>query len=79
MLAVFCYLRGTINLGLWHSRGTQIDLPRYSDADFFGYKVDKKSTSGHSLVFKVRYIAVESCCAQAILIKYLSCVIILVR
>ncbi|KAH9658404.1 hypothetical protein KPL70_023484 [Citrus sinensis] len=59
MLAVkriFRYLIGTINLGLWYPRGTHIDLTCYSDADFAGYKVDRKSTSGtchflgHSLV-----------------------------
>ncbi|KAH9685489.1 Integrase catalytic domain-containing protein [Citrus sinensis] len=59
MLAVkriFRYLLGTINLGLWYPRGTHIDLICYSDADFAGYKVDRKSTSGtchflgHSLV-----------------------------
>ena len=59
MLAVkriFRYLIGTINLDLWYPRGTHIDLTCYSDADFAGYKVDRKSTSGtchflgHSLV-----------------------------
>ncbi|KAH9778649.1 hypothetical protein KPL71_007414 [Citrus sinensis] len=59
MLAVkriFRYLIGTINLSLWYPRGTHIDLTCYSDADFTGYKVDRKSTSGtchflgHSLV-----------------------------
>ncbi|KAH9743236.1 hypothetical protein KPL70_003240 [Citrus sinensis] len=59
MLAVkriFRYLIGTINLGLWYPRRTHIDLTCYSDADFAGYKVDRKSTSGichflgHSLV-----------------------------
>ena len=44
-------------LVLWYPRGTHIDLTYYSDADFVGYKIDKKSTSGtchvldHSLVF----------------------------
>ncbi|KAH9768926.1 hypothetical protein KPL71_011792 [Citrus sinensis] len=59
MLAVkriFRYLIGTINLGLWYPRGTHIDLTCYSDVDFAGYKVGRKSTSGtchflgHSLV-----------------------------
>ncbi|KAH9697694.1 Integrase catalytic domain-containing protein [Citrus sinensis] len=48
MLAVkriFRYLIGTINLGIWYPRGTHIDLTCYSDADFAGYKVDRKSTS----------------------------------
>ena len=43
---IFHYLSGTINLGLWHPRGTHIDLTCYLDADFAGYKVDRKSTSG---------------------------------
>ena len=53
---IFCYLNGTIDLGLWYPRGTYIDLTCYSDADFVSYKVDRKSTSetchflGHSLV-----------------------------
>ncbi|KAH9671118.1 hypothetical protein KPL70_017229 [Citrus sinensis] len=59
MLAVkriFRYLIGTINLGFWYPKETYIDLTCYSDADFAGYKVDRKSTSGtchflgHSLV-----------------------------
>ena len=59
MLAVkriFRYLIGTINLGLWYPRGPHIDLICYSNADFAGYKVDRKSTSetchflSHSLI-----------------------------
>ncbi|KAH9801181.1 hypothetical protein KPL71_000929 [Citrus sinensis] len=42
---IFCYLSGTIDIGLWYPRGTHIDLTCYSDADFAGYKVDRKSTS----------------------------------
>ncbi|KAH9743819.1 hypothetical protein KPL70_003436 [Citrus sinensis] len=40
--------RGMIGslLYLTASRGTHIDLTCYSDADFAGYKVDRKSTSG---------------------------------
>ncbi|KAH9698504.1 Integrase catalytic domain-containing protein [Citrus sinensis] len=53
---IFRYLSGTIDIGLWYPRGTHIDLTCFSDADFAGYKVDRKSTSGtcyilgHSLV-----------------------------
>ncbi|KAH9696622.1 hypothetical protein KPL71_023234 [Citrus sinensis] len=53
---IFRYLSGTIDIGLWYPRGTHIDLTCFSDADFTGYKVDRKSTSGtcyilgHSLV-----------------------------
>ena len=50
------YLKGTINLGLWYAKGTSFNLSGYSDMDFVGGKVDRKSTSGmcqflgHSLV-----------------------------
>ena len=53
---IFRYLSGTIDIGLWYPRGTHIDLTCYSDADFAGHKVNRKSTSGtchflgHSLV-----------------------------
>ena len=49
-------MSGTIDLGLWYPRGTHIDLSCYSNADFTGYKVNMKSTSGtrhflsHSLI-----------------------------
>ncbi|KAH9751651.1 Integrase catalytic domain-containing protein [Citrus sinensis] len=43
---IFRYLSGTIDIGLWYPRGTHIDLTCFSDADFAGYKVDRKSTSG---------------------------------
>ena len=42
---IFRYLSGTIDLGLWHPRGTHINLTCYSDGDFVSYKVDMKSTS----------------------------------
>ena len=40
------YLNGTQTLGLWYSKDSQIDLLGYSDADFAGCKLDRKSTSG---------------------------------
>ena len=43
---IFHYLSGTINLGLWYPKRTQLDLTFYSNTDFVDYKVDKKSTSG---------------------------------
>ena len=43
---IFWYLIGTINLGLWYSKGTHINLTCYSDDDFARYKVDRKSSSG---------------------------------
>ncbi|KAL6313650.1 hypothetical protein AAG906_010068 [Vitis piasezkii] len=47
---------GTMDIGLWYPKGDNFELIGYSDADFTGCKVERKSTSGthhflgHSLV-----------------------------
>nr|GEW18185.1 hypothetical protein [Tanacetum cinerariifolium] len=43
---IFCYLKGTINLGLWYSKDSGFDLTAYLDADHAGCHLDQKSTSG---------------------------------
>ncbi|XP_063946055.1 secreted RxLR effector protein 161-like [Daucus carota subsp. sativus] len=43
---IFNYLKGTINLGLWYPRESDFKLIGYSDVDFAGCKIDRKSTSG---------------------------------
>ena len=40
------YLKGTQSVGLWYPRGGSFELMGYSDADFAGCKIDRKSTSG---------------------------------
>ena len=40
------YLKGTSNLGLWYSKDSSLNLIGYSDADYGGCKIDRKSTSG---------------------------------
>ena len=53
---IFRYLKGTIDIGLWYPKCDNFELMCYSDADFGGYKIDRKNTSGtchflgHSLV-----------------------------
>ncbi|GJR91370.1 hypothetical protein Tco_0215381 [Tanacetum coccineum] len=37
------YLKG--NLGLWYPKGSGFDLKEYSDSDYAGCKLDRKSTS----------------------------------
>ena len=50
------YLVHTPNLGLWYPKGSIFNLPGYSDSDYAGCKVDRKSTTwmcqflGRSLV-----------------------------
>jgi hypothetical protein len=40
------YLVLTPNLGLWYPKGSHFELLGYSDADYAGCKVDRKSTFG---------------------------------
>ena len=43
---IFRYLKGTPNLGLWYPKDSGFDLIAYSDSDFAGCKLDRKSTTG---------------------------------
>ena len=43
---IFRYPKGEPNLGLWYPRETDFNLVGYSDSDFAGCKIDRKSTSG---------------------------------
>ncbi|XP_075092019.1 secreted RxLR effector protein 161-like [Nicotiana tabacum] len=40
------YLKGTSDLCLWYPRGYNFDLVGYVDADYAGFHVDRKITSG---------------------------------
>nr|GEV25785.1 retrovirus-related Pol polyprotein from transposon TNT 1-94 [Tanacetum cinerariifolium] len=42
---IFRYLKGTLNIGLWYSKGSGFDLKAYSDSDYGGCNMDRKSTS----------------------------------
>ncbi|GKB96843.1 retrovirus-related pol polyprotein from transposon TNT 1-94 [Tanacetum coccineum] len=43
---IFRYLKGTPNLGLWYPKGSCFDLKAYSDSDYAGCNLDRKSTLG---------------------------------
>ncbi|GKB13579.1 hypothetical protein Tco_0847502 [Tanacetum coccineum] len=43
---IFRYLKGTLNLGLYYLKGSGFDLKSYSDSDYAGCNLDRKSTSG---------------------------------
>ncbi|XP_073133379.1 secreted RxLR effector protein 161-like [Henckelia pumila] len=40
------YLKGTQDVGLWYAKHNSFNLVGYSDADYAGCKLDRKSTSG---------------------------------
>ena len=39
------YLKGTQSVGLWYPKDSSFNLISYSDADYAGCKIDRKSTS----------------------------------
>ncbi|GKA13883.1 putative ribonuclease H-like domain-containing protein [Tanacetum coccineum] len=43
---IFRYLKGQPKLGLWYPRDSPFDLVPYSDSDYAGASLDKKSTTG---------------------------------
>ncbi|MDG6632710.1 Ty1/Copia family ribonuclease HI, partial [Staphylococcus aureus] len=43
---IFRYLRFTPELGIWYSASSTLSLCGYSDADFAGCRIERKSTSG---------------------------------
>lgn len=46
---IFRYLHGTQSFGIWLSASSSISLRAFSDADFGGCRIDRKSTSGTCL------------------------------
>nr|GFB94594.1 ribonuclease H-like domain-containing protein [Tanacetum cinerariifolium] len=43
---IFCYLRRTVNMGLWYMKDSGFELTGFSDVDYAGCKDSFKSTSG---------------------------------
>ncbi|GJU09700.1 retrovirus-related pol polyprotein from transposon TNT 1-94 [Tanacetum coccineum] len=43
---IFRYLKGTINMGIWYSKDTDMSLTAYADADYAGCQDTRRSTSG---------------------------------
>ena len=44
---IFRYLVGTKDIKLWYPAKCNLDLVAYTDSDFAGSRLDKKSTSGY--------------------------------
>ncbi|GJZ59196.1 putative ribonuclease H-like domain-containing protein [Tanacetum coccineum] len=61
---IFRYLKGKPKLGLWYPRVSSFDLEAYSDSDYAGANLDRKSTTGEA-----KYVATASCCGQVLWIQ----------
>nr|GEX57041.1 retrovirus-related Pol polyprotein from transposon TNT 1-94 [Tanacetum cinerariifolium] len=53
---IFKYLKGTLNLGLWYPKGYGFDLKAYSDSDYVGCNLDRKSISGGFQILRGKLI-----------------------
>ncbi|KAI3673538.1 hypothetical protein L6452_39661 [Arctium lappa] len=60
---IFRYIKGTPYLGLWYPKSSDYKLIAYSDAEFGGNQLDRKSTS------EAEYVVAASCCAQVLWMK----------
>ncbi|GJY53815.1 putative ribonuclease H-like domain-containing protein [Tanacetum coccineum] len=59
----FRYLKGQPKLGLWYPKDSPFDLEAYTDSDYVGASLDRKSTIG------AEYVAASNCCGQVLWIQ----------
>nr|GEV15250.1 hypothetical protein [Tanacetum cinerariifolium] len=54
---IFRYLKGKPNLGLWYPKDSSFNLVAYSDSDYAGASLDRKSTTGGCQFLRCRLIS----------------------
>ena len=57
---IFRYLKGQPKLGLWYPRESPLDLVSYSDIDYLGASMDRKSTTGGCQCNKQTIVAIST-------------------
>ncbi|GJV94096.1 retrovirus-related pol polyprotein from transposon TNT 1-94 [Tanacetum coccineum] len=57
---IFRYLKGKPKLGLWYPKVSSFDLEAYSDSDYSGVNLDRKSTTGGCQFFGRRLISCKA-------------------
>ncbi|GKB87747.1 hypothetical protein Tco_0960019 [Tanacetum coccineum] len=60
---IFRYLKGQPKLGLWYPRDSPFDLEAFSDSDYAGASLDRKSTTG------AEYVAAANCYGQVLWVQ----------
>ncbi|GJS36674.1 putative ribonuclease H-like domain-containing protein [Tanacetum coccineum] len=63
--SIFRYLKGQPKLGLWYPKDSPFDLEAYTDSDYAGASLDRKSTTGGCQFLRSRLISWE-CKKQSI-------------
>ncbi|GJS55581.1 hypothetical protein Tco_0628943 [Tanacetum coccineum] len=58
--SIFCYLWGTVNMGLWYTKGPGFELIGFLDADYAGCKDTFKSTSGRAQFLGEKLVSLSS-------------------
>ncbi|GKB14111.1 retrovirus-related pol polyprotein from transposon TNT 1-94 [Tanacetum coccineum] len=66
---IFRYLNGTINMGLWYSKDTDMSLTAYADAYHARCQDTRRSTSGSAQFVEAECIALSRCCAQILCMR----------
>ncbi|GKD49668.1 putative ribonuclease H-like domain-containing protein, partial [Tanacetum coccineum] len=59
---IFKYLKGKPHLGLWYPRESPFDLEAFSDSDYGGSNLNRKSTTAE-------YVAAANCCRQVLWVQ----------
>ncbi|GJS69745.1 ribonuclease H-like domain-containing protein [Tanacetum coccineum] len=54
---IFKYLKGQLKLGLWYPKDSPFDLVAYTDSDYAGASLDRKSTIGGCQFLRCRLIS----------------------
>ncbi|GJR55878.1 putative ribonuclease H-like domain-containing protein [Tanacetum coccineum] len=65
MKRIFRYLKGQPKLGLWYPKDSPFDFVAYTDSDYAGASLDRKSTTR-----EVEYVAASSSCGQVLWIQH---------
>nr|GEV02057.1 reverse transcriptase domain-containing protein [Tanacetum cinerariifolium] len=65
---IFRYLKGQPKLGLWYPKDSPFDLEAYTDSDYAGVSLDRKSTTGGGQFLRSRLIS-RQCKKQTVVAK----------